>query len=131
MMKTTIIADLKKYAQELPEKPAVSDKNVKLTYAQLLAKVEEETVILKEHGVACADKIAVLAISKVDYVISYLAVQYLPYFLPVFPLLYPVSCTKTLESTLAQVSPDALFSFSSPRRLTSVFPDNICHSYSG
>ncbi len=77
MMKTTIIADLKKYAQELPEKPAVSDKNVKLTYAQLLAKVEEETVILKEHGVACADKIAVLAISKVDYVISYLAVQYL------------------------------------------------------
>ena len=77
MMTTTIIADLKKYAQELPEKPAVSDKHVQLTYAKLLAKVQRETVILQEHGVACADKIAVLAISKVDYVISYLAVQYL------------------------------------------------------
>ena len=77
MMKTTIIADLKKYAQELPEKPAVSDKSVQLTYAELLAKVQRETVILQEHGVTCADKIAVLAISKVDYVISYLAVQYL------------------------------------------------------
>ena len=76
-MKTTIIADLKKYAQELPEKPAVSDKSVQLTYAELLAKVQRETVILQEHGVTCADKIAVLAISKVDYVISYLAVQYL------------------------------------------------------
>lgn len=76
-MTTTIIADLKKYAQELPEKPAVSDKHVQLTYAKLLAKVQRETVILQEHGVACADKIAVLAISKVDYVISYLAVQYL------------------------------------------------------
>lgn len=76
-MKTTIIADLKRYAQELPEKPAVSDKHVQLTYAELLTKVQRETVILQEHGVTCADKIAVLAVSKVDYVISYLAVQYL------------------------------------------------------
>ncbi len=76
-MKTTIIADLKKYAQELPGKPAVSDKHVQLTYAELLTKVQRETVILQEHGVTCADKIAVLAVSKVDYVISYLAVQYL------------------------------------------------------
>ncbi len=76
-MKTTIIADLKRYAQELPGKPAVSDKHVQLTYAELLTKVQRETVILQEHGVTCADKIAVLAVSKVDYVISYLAVQYL------------------------------------------------------
>ncbi len=76
-MKTTIIADLKRYAQELPGKTAVSDKHVQLTYAELLTKVQRETVILQEHGVTCADKIAVLAVSKVDYVISYLAVQYL------------------------------------------------------
>lgn len=76
-MRTTIITDLKRYAQKLPEKPAVSDKHVQLTYAELLTKVQRETVILQEHGVTCADKIAVLAVSKVDYVISYLAVQYL------------------------------------------------------
>ena len=34
-MKTTIIADLEKYAHELPEKPAVCDKKRQLTYQEL------------------------------------------------------------------------------------------------
>lgn len=77
MVEKTIIADLKKYAQELPDKPAVSDKKVQLTYEKLLEKVQTEAAILQEQGVGCSDKIAVLAVSRVDYVIAYLAVQYL------------------------------------------------------
>ena len=77
MVKKTIIADLEKYAQKLPDKPAVSDKKVQLTYKKLFEKVQTEAAILQEHGVGCSDKIAVLAVSRVDYVIAYLAVQYL------------------------------------------------------
>ena len=77
MVEKTIIADLEKYAQELSDKPAVSDKKVQLTYEKLLEKVQIEAAILQEHGVECSDKIAVLAVSRVDYVIAYLAVQYL------------------------------------------------------
>ena len=36
-MKTTIIADLEKYAHELPGKPAVCDKKRQLTYQELVA----------------------------------------------------------------------------------------------
>ena len=77
MVKKTIIADLEKYAQKLPDKPAVFDKKVQLTYKKLFEKVQTEAAILQEHGVGCSDKIAVLAVSRVDYVIAYLAVQYL------------------------------------------------------
>lgn len=76
-MKTTIIADLEKYAHELPEKPAVCDKKRQLTYQELLFRVKREAAILQEHGVRCTDKIAVLAVSGIEYVISYLAIQYL------------------------------------------------------
>ena len=76
-MKTTIIADLEKYAHELPGKPAVCDKKRQLTYQELLFKVKREAAILKEHGVRCTDKIAVLAVSGIEYVVSYLAIQYL------------------------------------------------------
>ena len=77
MVKKTIIADLEKYAQKLPDKLAVSDKKVQLTYKKLFEKVQTEAAILQEYGVGCSDKIAVLAVSRVDYVIAYLAVQYL------------------------------------------------------
>ena len=76
-MKTTIIADLEKYAHELPGKPAVCDKKRQLTYQELLFKVKREAAILQEHGVRCTDKIAVLAVSGIEYVVSYLAIQYL------------------------------------------------------
>ena len=76
-MKTTIIADLEKYAHELPGKPAVCDKKRQLTYQELLFRVKKEAAILQEHGVKRADKIAVLAVSGTEYVISYLAIQYL------------------------------------------------------
>ena len=39
MVKKTIIADLEKYAQKLPDKLAVSDKKVQLTYKKLFEKV--------------------------------------------------------------------------------------------
>ena len=76
-MKTTIIADLEKYAHELPEKPAVCDKKRQLTYQELLFRVKREAAILQEHGARCTDKIAVLAVSGTEYVVSYLAIQYL------------------------------------------------------
>ena len=76
-MKTTIIANLEKYAHELPGKPAVCDKKRQLTYQELLFKVKREAAILQEHGVRCTDKIAVLAVSGIEYVVSYLAIQYL------------------------------------------------------
>ena len=50
---------------------------MQLTYKKLFEKVQTEAAILQEHGVGCSDKIAVLAVSRVDYVIAYLAVQYL------------------------------------------------------
>ena len=40
-MKTTIIADLEKYAHELPEKPAVCDKKRQLTYQELLFREKQ------------------------------------------------------------------------------------------
>ena len=76
-MKTTIIADLEKYAYKLPVKPAVCDKKRQLTYEELLFRVKREAAILQEHGVKRADKIAVLAVSGIEYVLSYLAIQYL------------------------------------------------------
>lgn len=75
--KTTIIADLIKYAERLPGKPAVCDKKRQLTYQELLLRVKREAAILQEHGVRCSDKIAVLAVSGTEYIISYLAIQYL------------------------------------------------------
>ena len=42
-MKTTIIADLEKYAHELPGKPAVCDKKRQLTYQELLFKVKRSS----------------------------------------------------------------------------------------
>ena len=57
-MKTTIIADLEKYAHELPGKPAVCDKKRQLTYQELLFKVKREAAILSVHLTPCSCKIA-------------------------------------------------------------------------
>lgn len=72
-MVDTVITDLIRNASMQPERLAVADKKISLTYAKLLRAVRHGAAILKGKGVSKGDKVAILAVSRPDYVIAYLA----------------------------------------------------------
>lgn len=77
-MYRTIVEAVIAHAKETPDKLAVGFKKNRITYGQLIRQVKSMAYELKErYGIQKGDFCMISGVSKPDYVVGYLAIQYL------------------------------------------------------
>ena len=78
MMYQTIVQAVLAHAAEMPEKLAVGFKKIQVTYGELGVQVRAFAQKLQqEFGIQKGDFVMISAVSKPEYIVAYLAVQYL------------------------------------------------------
>lgn len=75
-MKDTLVNAIIKHAQRTPNKEALCFRNEIITYGELKERVVKAAASLKEVGIDRGERILITAVSKTEYVIGYLAIQY-------------------------------------------------------
>ena len=74
----TIVDAVLSHAAADPDKKAILFKKQEISYKDLTEMVKTGAVILRdEHGIKAGDRVIVSGLSKPEYIIAYLAVQYL------------------------------------------------------
>lgn len=74
----TIVEAVLEHGINMPDKLAVAFKNYQITYSMLCEQMKKFAYLLNtEYGVGVGDKVMLSAVSKVDYVIGLLGIQYL------------------------------------------------------
>lgn len=74
----TIVDAVLSHAETDPDKKAILFKKQEITYKDLVEMVKAGAVILRdEHGIKAGDRVIVSGLSKPEYIIAYLSVQYL------------------------------------------------------
>ena len=77
-MYSTIVEAVLSHGEKTPDKLAVGFKNNRITYGQLCEQIKAAAHMLKyEYGVGEGDLVMLSAMSKVDYVVALLGIQYL------------------------------------------------------
>ncbi|MCQ2508306.1 MAG: AMP-binding protein [Dorea sp.] len=77
-MYQTIVEAVLAHAQEMPEKTAIGYKGTDLTYGDLANRmVSMASLLASEYGIKPQDHVLLTATSRPEYVVSYLALQYL------------------------------------------------------
>lgn len=77
-MNQTIVEAVLEHGIQTPEKLCVAFKANRLTYGEVCERMKAVAGILKnEYAIGKGDKVMLSAVSKVDYVIAYLGIQYL------------------------------------------------------
>lgn len=77
-MNQTIVEAVLAHGAEIPDKLCVAFKNVKLNYREVCRRMKRAAAILqKEFGVQAGDRVMLSAMSKPDYVVLLLGIQYL------------------------------------------------------
>lgn len=76
-MKNTLVDAILSNAEKQPEKKALAFRNEILTYGEVAKKMVEAAAFLKQCGIRKGDRVVITAVSKPEYVIAFLAVQYL------------------------------------------------------
>lgn len=77
-MYQTIVEAIQAHAVSTPDKLAVAFKKQQLTYAQLAKAVREMACILSgEYGIKKGDFVMLQGVSKPEYIVAWLAIQYL------------------------------------------------------
>lgn len=77
-MYRTIVEAVLNHGQKIPEKLAVGFKNIHLTYNQLVQQIKKCACLLKtEYSIEAGDMIMLSAVSRPDYVVLLLGIQYL------------------------------------------------------
>ena len=77
-MYQTIVQAVLSHGEETPDKMAIGFQKTQVTYGQLCSQVKAMAVRLAlEYGVQKGDFVMLQGVSKPDYVVAYLAIQYL------------------------------------------------------
>lgn len=76
-MNNTLVENIIKYSKEQPNKTAVIFRDDFVSYSNLYRKIQVVAEKLKKNNVMHGDKVMVTAVSKPEYVITYLAIQFL------------------------------------------------------
>jgi len=76
MMSMPLSAQVNHHAQRNPGKVALIEGLRKLTYAELNEQAQAGAVFLQEKGILPGHRVAILAPSSIDWIVSYLAIQY-------------------------------------------------------
>lgn len=76
-MAQTLVEAVLNHAQTSPDKSAVCFRNEVLSYSDLATRVMNAAVILKEHHVIKGSRVLLTAVSKSEYVVGLLAIQFL------------------------------------------------------
>lgn len=77
-MYQTITEAVLAHGQEMPDKLAVGFKDIRITYGQLVSQMKEFAYLLKtEYGIQKGDFVMLSAVSKPDYIVALLGIQYL------------------------------------------------------
>lgn len=64
------------HANEFPNKIAIYYKNRKITYAEMKEKIEKISIYLRVKGIGVGDYVMIAAPSRIEYVVTYLALHY-------------------------------------------------------
>lgn len=76
-MKSTLVEAVLAYGESIPDKPAVCFRNEVVSYAELKRRVCVAAYHLKEWGITPGDPVFLTSVSKPEYVVGLLAIQYI------------------------------------------------------
>ena len=74
----TLVEAVLSHAEKHPDKPAVGFQSYAMTYRELAEQMKSAAEILwKEYGIRKGDRVMLSAVSRPDYIVCLLAIQYL------------------------------------------------------